>query len=411
MVAMFLDISEKLKTRRKLQINEEKYRLLLQNQTDLVVKVDKEGKFLFVSPSYCEMFGKTESELLGQKFMPLVHEDDIEHTENEMKKLYAAPYNCRIRQRAKTVNGWRWLEWVDTAVLDENGKVKEIIGVGRDIEKEKIAEEKLKQKNEEYITANEELEEAFALLQEKNEELNRAKQKAEESDQLKSAFLANMSHEIRTPMNSILGFAQMLQRPMLPDNKVKKYVSIINQSGQRMLSTINNIMDISRIESGHYKINNQEIDLYKHIKKQYETFKPEAEAKGLKLKLANRNENKTVITDPDKFDAILINLIKNAIKYTDKGFVEIGYELINSTIELYVKDTGIGIHKDRQNAIFERFIQADIEDKEVREGTGLGLSITKAFVEMLGGKIELKSELNKGSIFKCIFSNCKILSR
>ena len=135
MVALFLDISEKLKTRQKLQINEENYRLLLHNQTDLVVKVDKEGKFLFVSPSYCKMFGKTENELLSQKFMPLVHKDDVEHTENEMKKLYAPPYNCRIRQRAKTVNGWRWLEWVDTAVLDENGEVKEIIGVGRDIDK------------------------------------------------------------------------------------------------------------------------------------------------------------------------------------------------------------------------------------------------------------------------------------
>jgi PAS domain S-box-containing protein len=405
MVAMFLDISEKLKTRRKLQINEEKYRLLLQNQTDLVVKVDKEGKFLFVSPSYCELFGKTENELLGQKFMPLVHEDDIEHTENEMKKLYATPYNCRLRQRAKTVNGWRWLEWVDTAVLDENGKVKEIIGVGRDIEKEKIAEEKLKQKNEEYITANEELEEAFTLLQEKNEELNRAKQKAEESDQLKSAFLANMSHEIRTPMNSILGFAQMLQRPMLPDNKVKKYVSIINQSGQRMLATINNIMDISRIESGHFKITKQEFDVYKQIKKHYDTFKPEAETKGLKLKLANKNENNSIITDPDKFDAILINLIKNAIKYTDEGYIEIGYHSNNSKYDFYIKDTGIGIKKDRQEAIFERFIQADIEDKEVREGTGLGLSITKAYVELLGGSINLESEPGKGTTFRFSLKN------
>lgn len=400
MVSMFLDISEKLKTQKRLASSEEKYRLLLNNQTDLIAKIDLEGRILFVSPSYCKMFGKNEEELLGKKFMPLVHEDDIEHTKNEIKKLYAPPYNSKHRQRAKTIHGWRWFEWVDTALLDENGNVKEIIGVGRDIQKQIEIDEQLKNKNEKYLTANKELNEALAQIQNKNEELKMAKQKAEEADRLKSAFLANMSHEIRTPMNSILGFGQMLQRQMLPDNKVKKYVSIINQSGQRMLSTINNIMDISRIESGQYKISKHNIELYKQIKKHYETFKPEAESKGLKLKLANQKTEDRINTDPDKFDAILINLIKNAIKYTDEGYIELGYKTHNSTFEFYIKDTGIGISIERQNAIFERFVQADIEDKEVREGTGLGLAITKSYVEMLGGRIELESEPGKGTTFK-----------
>ncbi|MBW8014914.1 MAG: PAS domain S-box protein [Planctomycetes bacterium] len=141
----------------ELRESEEKYRLLLNNQTDLVVKVDLEGRFLFVSPTYCEMFGKNEDELLGNTFMPVVHEEDIEQTLKEMEKLYRPPYHARMQQRCKTVNGWRWFEWVDTAVLDENGNVIEIIGVGRDITERKQTERKLRTKEQVFdisITAN-----------------------------------------------------------------------------------------------------------------------------------------------------------------------------------------------------------------------------------------------------------------
>ena len=145
-----VDITERIEAENKVRESEEKYRLLLYNQTDLVVKVDTQGRFLFVSPSYCETFGKKEEELLGQRFMPLVHEDDIESTLNEMKKLYSPPYHVTIRQRAKTINGWKWFEWADSAVLDDNNEVIEIIGTGRDISRRVEAQEALKESEERF---------------------------------------------------------------------------------------------------------------------------------------------------------------------------------------------------------------------------------------------------------------------
>ncbi|MDD4204810.1 MAG: PAS domain S-box protein, partial [Candidatus Delongbacteria bacterium] len=141
-VIMYLFIAEKDK--RNLKFSEEKYRLLVENQNTLVVKIDPEGRFIYVSPSYCKAFGKKEEELIGQKYLPLVHEEDIGATLKEMEKLYNPPYNCYVEQRAMTVNGWKWLGWADKAVFDENGKIIEIIGVARDVTERRNNENEIK---------------------------------------------------------------------------------------------------------------------------------------------------------------------------------------------------------------------------------------------------------------------------
>jgi len=262
-------------------------------------------------------------------------------------------------------------------------------------------EKKLKKQNKEYSALNKELAASEEKIRATNEELLIAKEKAEESDRLKSAFLANMSHEIRTPMNGILGFSDLLKEPNLSGEEQKKYIEIIEKSGARMLNIINDIIDISKIESGQIKLSMSETNVNDKLEYIYTFFKPEAEKKGLKFSLKNKllSKEATIITDPDKFLAILINLVKNAIKYTNEGTIEFGCENKGKYFEGFVKDTGIGIPKDRQEAIFERFIQADIEDKMARQGAGLGLAITKAYTEMLGGKIWLESEEGIGSTF------------
>jgi signal transduction histidine kinase len=233
------------------------------------------------------------------------------------------------------------------------------------------------------------------------QELIKAKEHAEESDHLKSAFLANMSHEIRTPMNGILGFADLLKDSRLSGKEQKEYISIIERSGVRMLNIINNIIDISKIEAGLMKIDTKESNINEQIEYIYTFFKPEASAKGINLSFNNPLTAKeaTIKTDSEKFYAILTNLVKNAIKYTEKGEIEIGYFKKGETLEFYVKDTGIGIPKDKHSAIFERFIQADIADKMARQGAGLGLSISKAYVEMLGGQFWIESIEGIGSTF------------
>jgi PAS domain S-box-containing protein len=239
------------------------------------------------------------------------------------------------------------------------------------------------------------------VLKETLEQLLEAKERAEESDHLKSAFLANMSHEIRTPMNGILGFAALLKEPNLTGDEQQKYIRIIEKSGKRMLNIINDIIDISKIESGLMKLGIAESDINEQIEYIYTFFKPEVEAKGIHLFFKNSLSAKEAIIeiDSEKIYAILTNLVKNAIKYTHQGSIEFGYEKRGEYLEFFVKDTGIGIAKNRQEAIFERFIQADIFDIQAYQGAGLGLSIAKAYVEMLGGKIWVKSDEGIGSIF------------
>ncbi|WP_321346541.1 PAS domain-containing protein [uncultured Draconibacterium sp.] len=238
-----------------------------------------------------------------------------------------------------------------------------------------------------------------------SKELIKAKEKAEESDRLKSAFLANMSHEIRTPMNGILGFASLLRKPNLNDAEQDKYINIIEASGARMLNTINDIIDISKIESGQVELSEAETNLNLVLSELFDFFLPEAQKKNIELSFINKSQEKHLIikTDKDKLNSILTNLIKNAIKYTHSGKIDFGYiqheNDEKNELEFFVTDTGIGIPENRQKAIFDRFVQADIEDKQAYEGSGLGLAITKAYVEMLGGSIGVESKVKTGSRF------------
>jgi len=243
------------------------------------------------------------------------------------------------------------------------------------------------------------------ITEQKNltKELIAAKEHAEESDRLKSAFLANISHEIRTPMNGILGFSELLRTPDLPPDAMNRYIHIIEQSGARLLNIINNILDISKIEAGQMQVTLSDTNVNEQIEYIYSFFKPEVEQKGLQFLCKNTlPASKAILkTDREKIYVILSNLVKNAIKYTNAGAIEFGVSTgsTNKTIEFYVKDTGAGIPEDRQEAIFERFIQADISDKKALQGAGLGLSIAKAYIEMLGGTIRVESEVGKGSAF------------
>ena len=279
--------------------------------------------------------------------------------------------------------------------------------------------------NQQLDSRNNEIAEANINLEtkvvERTIELVQAKEHAEQSDKLKTAFLTNMSHEIRTPMNGILGFAQLLKKPGLAGEKQQEYIEIIKVSSDRMLNIINDIVDISKIEAGINDINITESDINEQTDFIYSFFKPQAQIKGLAFSCKNGlPSNEAVIsTDNEKLYAILTNLVKNAIKFSDSGSIEFGYNLVQTKhalsqketeteaetrhalplLQFYVKDTGIGIPADRQQAIFDRFVQADIADVMAFQGAGLGLSISKAYVEMLGGKIWVESEEGKGSTF------------
>ena len=265
-----------------------------------------------------------------------------------------------------------------------------------------LMNQQLDRRNVEIAEANKNLE---TKVTERTVELLQAKEHAEQSDKLKSAFLANMSHEIRTPMNGILGFAELLKEPKLTGDEQQEFIGIIEKSGARMLNIINDLIDIAKVEAGQMNISITETDINEQLCYIYDLFRPEVESKGMTLsyKIGFAAKEAVIKTDQEKIYAILINLVKNAIKYSNKGSIEFGYILKNASgpgeLEFFVKDTGIGISKDKQEVIFNRFVQADIDDKQALHGAGLGLSITKAYVEILGGKIWLDSKEGIGSVF------------
>lgn len=489
---------------KKLAESEQRYKLLVENQSDLVVKVDTNNKFLFVSPSYCKIFGKSEQELLGNTFIPLVHEDDIDNTLSAMESLYTPPYQIYVEQRALTMNGWRWLAWSDNAVLNNNGEVVAIIGVGRDITEQKNAEEKIKEQQRQLSTLMSNLpgmayrckntltwdmifisegsyaltgyhqnnllknnpsfgsiiyeddnQQLWDLVQKANEkreffeltyrirtatnelrwvwergkgifndkgdllflegfitdithqksieiELIEAKERAEESDRLKSAFLANMSHEIRTPMNAILGLTDLLKTEHLSSKERNNYLDVIYNSGDFLLSVITDIIEVSKIDSGLVTANFSPIDIRKFATAIFDNFLTGLRQMKIDLVISETNiEQGTLISsDEMKLKQIIVNLLTNAIKYTPEGTITVEYNIVDNNIFTFiVKDTGIGIDKKYHTTIFERFSQVDFHDGNLQTGSGLGLSITKNYIDMLDGTITIESELNKGTTF------------
>jgi PAS domain S-box-containing protein len=236
-----------------------------------------------------------------------------------------------------------------------------------------------------------------------------AKEKAEESDRLKSAFLANMSHEIRTPMNGILGFMELLQEPDLEEETKNNYIGIVSKSGHRLLNTINDIIEISKIDAQQVKVDQTRFCMVGLLKELSEFFQPEATAKGIKLQAKLPEQAIEITSDRAKLESVFTNLIKNAIKFTPSGEINVGLEHSNGRLSAYVSDTGVGIAAEKIEHLFERFVQGETNSTRRFEGSGLGLSITKEYVNLLNGKIWVESEVNKGSVFYVEFPKPELI--
>jgi PAS domain S-box-containing protein len=226
-----------------------------------------------------------------------------------------------------------------------------------------------------------------------------AKERAEENDRLKSAFLANLSHEIRTPMNGLFGFLELLKEPDLSEETKIEYIDIVNKSGKRLMNTINDIIEISKIDARLVRVFKTRFCIASLLKELTDFFRPEATAKGLRLQNQLPGFSMEIESDKTKFESIFTNLIKNAIKFTHAGEINIVLEHTNGKLIVAVSDTGIGIVEEELDVIFERFVQSRTNLGRIYEGTGLGLSITKEYVNLLNGNIRVQSEVNKGTTF------------
>jgi len=364
MIGSIRDINKRKNAEKELNEERNFLKNILESMSDAFVSIDKKWCYTYVNSKAGEITGRNPEELIGKN----IWEEFPEIMGQSFRLNYEKVMNEKvpIQMEEYYVPFDKWLEY--RIFPTENG----ISIFFMDVTNRKKAEL----------------------------ELVKAKEKAQESDRLKSAFLANMSHEIRTPMNGILGFSSLLSEPGLGKEEQQEYIKLIQISGARMLNLISEIIDISKIESGMMEVNLEEININESLDFVFDLLKLDAEEKEIQLSYNSKLfPDLYMVTDPEKLYAILTNLVKNAIKYTNKGTIDFGYTVKNKSVEFYVKDTGIGIPKERQAAIFKRFIQADIANIQARQGAGLGLAIAKAFVKLLGGKIWLESQEGIGSTF------------
>lgn len=393
-LANIRNISQRKIAEESLRKSEEKYRSLIEaSPAGIFIIVDE--VFLYVNPAGAKKLGfSSAEELAGKNIYAIVSPEFRETVDNRLNlarnKIINNPTEIKLlRPDGKEM-------WVETVSLPfEYYSSNAILIMGFDITERKRSEELILQKNIEIERRNLE----YSLL---NQKLKIAKEKAEESDRLKSAFLSNMSHEIRTPMNAILGFSDLLIRAKLPENKRIEYIEIINSSGNQLLSLINDIIDISKIESNQIVIDDNTVVTITDIFKQLSViFHSKAQNHKIELNYSvslSELQNK-VYLDEIRLKQILGNLIGNAIKFTNSGTVKYAVRLQKQELLFSVEDTGIGIDPHMQNVIFDRFRQADGSTTRDYGGTGLGLAISKALVELMGGKIWLTSEMGKGTIF------------
>ncbi|WP_321279003.1 cache domain-containing protein [Marinifilum fragile] len=371
-------ISKRDKIERQLNIETAYFEQLFENSPEAIAITDNESKGIKINKKFTELFGYTLEDIKGVGIDNLLADEERQGEANKLNTLTANGQLVEIETKRKCKTG----ELIDVSIVGNpiiiDDKPIAIFGIYRDITQRKLYEQ----------------------------HLTEAKNKAEESDLLKSAFLANMSHEIRTPMNHIIGFTDIMTSQNINENERLEYGELIKQSSNNLLQLINNIIDLSKIESRQIKLNwanynlngiltvlfEKFYDLKNNINKSHIT---------LQVQKALSDKDALLFTDAKRLEQLLSNVLDNAIKFTNEGSVEFGYQTIEneSAIEIYVKDTGIGIPESALKDIFMSFRQIDGSDTRQYGGTGLGLTITHRLTEVLGGKIRVESKENEGTCF------------
>lgn len=340
-----------------------------------IVVTDNKGKVEYINQRFTQITGYSIDEVMGKNLRMLKSDEHPKLYYQNLWQTILSGNNWDGEFRNIKKNGdYYWEKTIISPLVDEKGDIVQFIAFKEDITEKRIM----------------------------MADLVKAKEKAEESDRLKSAFLANLSHEIRTPMNAILGFTELLQDPDITIEIISNYVSIIHRSGYHLLGIINDIIEISKIETGQISPKFSHINLGALISDLFETIKitiPGDKNIILKIDPPQSTHDRIIFTDEVKLTQVLTNLITNALKFTDQGSVGFGYVEKNGFLEFLVKDTGIGIDEINHRLIFDRFYQIDSDLRIKSGGSGLGLAISKAYIEMLGGTINVESKLGYGATF------------
>ncbi len=392
--AQFMDITESKKAEKELKEQKESFEKVINTAPDAIFIKDSEGRYRLVNKTLEKIFGLNANEIIGKKDYDLspTDEESDEFSRDDLEVLNGKEKLDFEEKLTDKEGNERWFQTQKVPIRFRGMNC--ILGIARDITEKKKSEDKLA---------------AYASEMEiKNLELEQARNEAMQASKAKSEFLANMSHEIRTPMNSIIGMAELLSETNL-DKEQKEYIEIFKTAGESLLTLINDILDLSKIEAGQIDLENQYFNLGTITEKVIELMAFRAQEKGLEMPVRVKPEvPPDLVGDSARLRQVLINILGNAIKFTETGEVVLEVDINDREefddwcrVELLfkVKDTGIGIPKDKQEKIFSSFTQADSSSTRRYGGTGLGLTISKRLVELMGGEIWLESVFGEGSIF------------
>jgi PAS domain S-box-containing protein len=360
----------------RLHESEVRYKGLVDAQGDAILRRAPDSRLTYGNDAFFKLFALSPRDALGRPFAPESHPDSntVMPPFGTFAGLDSGQARARYDQHVRTSFGWRWIAWEDYAIGDAQGRLIEVQSVGRDITERKALED--------------------ALM--------KARDDAEAGSRAKSGFLATMSHEIRTPMNGVLGMARLLLETNLgPDQRT--YASAIKQSGESLLALIEKILDFSKIESGTMRLEEDDVEVRQLVEGVVELLGPRAHAKDIELLAVIESDVPALIrADTVRLRQILTNLAGNAIKFTEKGGVRIDVRVEHRGrryLSFVVRDTGVGVPRDKRAAIFDEFVQADSGHARRFGGTGLGLAISKRLVIAMGGHIGVDAAPGGGSIF------------
>jgi PAS domain S-box-containing protein len=383
-----------------LRESERKYRELLEHANSIILHWTRDGRITFLNEFGQRFFGYAEAEIVGRNLVgTLVPETGSGGRDmralmdriSEDPQAFEQNVNENIRRTGETV----WIAWTNKVYFDDQGRVDGILSIGTDITARKAADEALRR-------LNAELEQRVT---ERTADLAAAMEKAQAADRIKSAFLATMSHELRTPLNSIIGFTGILLQGLAgPLNaEQQKQMRMVQTSSRHLLALINDVLDISKIEAGQLSLSFAAFELRDAIAKVTSLVSPLAARKGIDLRVEIADDVSRVTSDQRRLEQVMLNLLNNAVKFTEKGYVGLACRMEGDGCRLSVSDTGIGIRPEDIPGLFTPFHQVDAGLSRKHEGTGLGLSISQKLMALLGGAIEVHSQWGQGSTFTIRF--------
>lgn len=371
LIGIITNITERKKRERKL----EDYKTIIENSKDIFTIVDRKYRYTLVNKAFHEYNKTTDEQVIGNHVIDVFGEDFYYELKPKIDACFEGQTISFEYLRKYKELGERYLQIEYLPIFQNNERVDRIVSIIRD------------------VTEQRKLLNALKL----------AKEKAEESDRMKSTFINNMSHEIRTPLNAIIGFAELLKKTGFSAEKKLHFADVIHKSGNDLLTIVNDVLTISKIQASHIEVFNEDIDLNKFIEEQHAYYESiaHAELNKVSLRLNNKLKAENIKFYSDKFiiETVFRHLLSNSFKFTKSGFIKIGCKMQAQNLLFFVEDTGIGIRKEFRELVFESFRQADETLARKYGGTGLGLAISKGYLEAIGGKIWFESQCMAGTTF------------